>query len=52
MDSKKTPSEPVRLEVEVLNDLIDDDSSPDPETPCPTEDTDGDTDDTAGNLRE
>ena len=46
MEFDKKASEPVRLEVEVLNDSMDEESSVKPELLCRTDDTDGGTDNT------
>ena len=46
MEFDKKASEPVRLEVEVLNDSMDEESSVKRELLCRTDDTDGGTDNT------
>lgn len=46
MELEKKPSEPVRLEVEGLNDSMDEESSVKPELLCRTDDTDGGGDNT------
>ena len=50
MDIDKKASEPVRLEVEVLNDSMDEESPGQPET-IRTDDTDGDTDLSGGGIQ-
>lgn len=45
MNSEKKASEPVRQEVDLLNDLIDDSVSQDPEKSCSTNDSDQRTED-------